>query len=1121
MRQLVRLSTVLFAVAFVLVMLAAIPDAVAQNPTPTLTPTVPPQPACQLYHLTVPDAAVRACAGLGCSVEGGVTDADTLCILGMSETPGWMLINLEPENPASSVSYISADVLAVGPVGFTQATAECEPWRITVPEAIVRQCAGFGCGVLGGLPADAQICVLEYGGVYQDWLYVDYSSHSDTLKGWVSVDVAERLPRGTVILSPSMTAVPQTAGQAAGVPASPTPSPTLPVCAPGTGITVLGEGEVPSYAAEFPYLMPYTVRSGDTLLGIAQQFGSTVEVINTASGLQAGATLVVGQQLSVPVQAPQSGYPAQLIVSSVEGAATCVTATPTPIVAAVAPVAASGPFIAQDVALAAFGVNNIELGSPRGAALFRFDVPADWLLDGTNVLYLNAEYFENIPAGVAVDSNLVSTLNVYMDDELISSVTLTRNNIGTQTLIIPLPANLLTIGETAHSLQLILQAQDHCLLNAISRLFIRTDLSYFHFEYHRYFPQLDLGRYPAPFYNGAIGEVAESVVMVLPDEPSDAELQAASGIAAGVGQLTFNSLQLNVVRASELTDTLRRDNNLLLIGKIGAHAEIDALYEAGAMLTTLQNGAVSYAGRPVEATDGIVQLIANPDNEMRAIGVVTGLNDEALLKAAQAISGPPSLLGLGGPLALISETRSVGQIQAGTRLETRVTFRDLGVEQLLLTGIGMQTAEVKFTAPAGAQLAPDAALDLIFNYSAALGDGSTISVLMNDTPIASAFLGASGIASEALEIDAQGRYHLRARIPAESVAAGEQNSVTIMLDVETEEECVFPDPLVTWFNVSPDSELFLPREYTAAETTTPLLSWFPVPFNVLPNLQDVLVSLPDNASSEEIQQALQILSRLGSDTVGGLAFKPLVNVGPLPEGVDLAQYHLIVLGRPSTNPLLNDLNANLPQPFVPGTDEIQQTLDDVSYRLPAGFDIGVLQALRSPWSPDRSVVVITGTGPAGQAEAVRVLALNLYGRSGLKGNVAYATANSISVVDTNQIYYAEDMLTEIPAMQTQSAQQAVVEAANPVFTVTPGPTYTPTPTRTPTPLLTATPIFPTATQPTPLATFTPLPQELMQTTTVAQPPWMNILIIATVIVLLTTIIFALLVGARSRRNNNR
>jgi LysM domain len=73
-------------------------------------------------------------------------------------------------------------------------------------------------------------------------------------------------------------------------PATPTASPTAsPVASPTTAPT-------PTAAAT----RTYKVRSGDTLVSIARKFDTTAKKIRRLNGLEAGATLRVGQVLQIP-----------------------------------------------------------------------------------------------------------------------------------------------------------------------------------------------------------------------------------------------------------------------------------------------------------------------------------------------------------------------------------------------------------------------------------------------------------------------------------------------------------------------------------------------------------------------------------------------------------------------------------------------------------------------------------------------------------------------------------------------------------------------------------------------------------------------------------------------------
>ncbi|HEX8681473.1 MAG TPA: LysM peptidoglycan-binding domain-containing protein [Ardenticatenaceae bacterium] len=82
-------------------------------------------------------------------------------------------------------------------------------------------------------------------------------------------------------------------------PAALTPLASPEAIAPPTS-TVLPSPTVPPTAT--PVVVLHTVQPGDTLLGIAVQYNSTVEAIEQANGLAPGAILQVGQQLQIPQQ---------------------------------------------------------------------------------------------------------------------------------------------------------------------------------------------------------------------------------------------------------------------------------------------------------------------------------------------------------------------------------------------------------------------------------------------------------------------------------------------------------------------------------------------------------------------------------------------------------------------------------------------------------------------------------------------------------------------------------------------------------------------------------------------------------------------------------------------------
>lgn len=80
-------------------------------------------------------------------------------------------------------------------------------------------------------------------------------------------------------------------------PAALTPLPSPEAIAPPTS-TIIPSPTVPPTVT--PVIVFHTVQEGETLFGIALQYGSTVERIRELNGLAEGDVLRVGQSLQIP-----------------------------------------------------------------------------------------------------------------------------------------------------------------------------------------------------------------------------------------------------------------------------------------------------------------------------------------------------------------------------------------------------------------------------------------------------------------------------------------------------------------------------------------------------------------------------------------------------------------------------------------------------------------------------------------------------------------------------------------------------------------------------------------------------------------------------------------------------
>jgi uncharacterized protein YgiM (DUF1202 family) len=776
----------------------------------------------------------------------------------------------------------------------------------------------------------------------------------------------------------------------------------------------------------------------------------------------------------------------------------CATITPTPLVTTQPTQFASQIVLAQDVVLTKMRVRNQELNSPQGAASFSIRIPDDWNPTGTNILYLNLEYFETAnPVQSADIADPATQLSIRLDNQLISTITLTKANIGVQTLQIPLPASILANpNRNIHSLELQLDARDHCRNSMDAKAFVRADQSFMHFEYQEFLPLLDLAKYPRPFYNNRLFiSETETAWIVLPQNPSQGDLRAAASIAAGLGRLTSAELIVRVTTVNQLAEADRQGNHLILIGKVNNNALVRSLYETNKLQTRVSaDGVLSFNSENIANDSGVIQLIPHPENPKRAIMVVTSETDTGLEKAGQALGGSPSIIGLGGSLAIITDARPSIYTPPGTALENTLGFTQLGItEDVVLSGIGTQIFDVTFNVPFGNQITNDGYVEILYNNAQSLTVAqANFAIYMNEVPIGSVTLGLD--APDGQEPETRGGYKvLRVPVPSSSVRVGTANTLSLIMDVQNDFNCEPPSNNATWFTISRDSLLYLPREILDIASYVPLVGLFPSPFNSSPNLSNVWISLPSEPTQADLETAVQVLQRLGADTYGE-GFIPELQFGPLLEGVNAANYNFIVIGRPTTNEFLRQLNPVLPQPFVDGSDQIQQIIDDVSYQLFPGFDVGVLQVVRSPFAADKVILAISGTSPLGQSYASSALLGQRFVSSELLGNVVFASANAVNPVDTRLVVDVETVLDRVPELATESAL-ILTETERPsiLFTVTPGPTFTLTPSRTPGTPIPAT-IFLTATlQPTvntPVPTLAPLAADELLPDATRTPSWL-------------------------------
>lgn len=378
--------------------------------------------------------------------------------------------------------------------------------------------------------------------------------------------------------------------------------------------------------------------------------------------------------------------------------------------------------------------------------------------------------------------------------------------------------------------------------------------------------------------------------------------------------------------------------------------------------------------RAVPETDGIIQLLPSPQRLDKAILLVTGLTDEAVYKAGRALGTQPGLLGMTGQVALIQDVFEGEDLSL--ELPESFTFADLGYEDRVIVGPTSQTVLYRFNLPLNWQLTREAEVRLDFSHSSLLDPtGSSITLHFNSTPVASVAL------DETNSITGE----LRALLPRDKIRVGRPNNLLVGIELHVKDSCL-ATVSQSWINLKASSSVHLPHRLSDGPAWFDL-DFLPSPFSVNADLHDVIFALPEYPSTLEYDAAVQLALYLGA-TSAATHFQPGLLLGD-PAGVDLSASHVIIIGRPSRNLLLQEVNESLPQPFIPGTDTIRPQVNKVVLRLPDHLDLGYLQLIASRWSQTHALLAVTGTSDLGLAWAARAVT-EPEKNERLKGNLVLA-----------------------------------------------------------------------------------------------------------------------------------
>lgn len=633
---------------------------------------------------------------------------------------------------------------------------------------------------------------------------------------------------------------------------------------------------------------------------------------------------------------------------------------------------------ASQLEFGALGLAQIKpLQGPLDSVQLDFGLPAEWkLLPGAS-LELNLTSF--------LSSVMPSQGDVTLSEVIAGSLSVSLNNVPLQTIIlkgndsqmvsIPIPDVALTPNPLTgqHELVIVWDGGVACNFNMVTSVMIDPTSKLI--LPHQEVPlTLDLASFPRPIYVENLPSPARAS-LVLPDEPSQSELQAALAVAAGLGRMTQSKLGLDLITLSRLDEASRNANHLIFVGKIAAFDALSTPLHALVPVT-----------QPGSAQDGVIQIAASPWNPGRVILSVSGASDQAILKAGQALSSGALVTAARPDLVVV---RQVSAPAPAAEFIEDQTFALLGQPEHTFTNFGSNSMLVNFVIPAGITISPEAYMDLVFNHSSLIDYlRSAIVVRLNGIPIGSARLSDTTSVINAL----------RLIIPTSAIRNG-TNQLEIQADLFPRSICSDPRLGSLWITVFSNSLLHLPVvEQLMSIGQAQYIGDFPRPFTGNNELSDTTFVLAKNdMTAWEVAGSLAVY--LGAHSSGAVSAPAVLWAEALVQNMP-ADSNLIVIGQPSQMPFLADLVNILPAALDAQGELTPAVKAGITFQVSPQADLGYLelgQLAAGETGQGKVLLAILGSSEQGVRLAASALTDEVLLRKLATGNFALLQGRNVMV----------------------------------------------------------------------------------------------------------------------------
>lgn len=622
---------------------------------------------------------------------------------------------------------------------------------------------------------------------------------------------------------------------------------------------------------------------------------------------------------------------------------------------------------------------------------YGFQWPSTWNPQGSSTLTLLFSH-----AKALSDK---SSIAVEVNGTRISSIELTSTNSDAGELKVEIPGGLIVDGYNRLRLVLYLGYEGFDCMNLDDDLlwFTVHSSSSFIFQYQVKDADPVLNEFPLPFVSNS-GILNNSVTFILPIEPTSAEVNAAALLSAKLGQFaSWRTVDINFASEADVqVDSSNIKGNIILVGRADHLSLLNGLQAPW----ILEDGKLKEKnGNTYPDNTGVLWSGQFYADAKKAILVVTGDTDAAVVEAAKALTRDSILEQLPDNLALVNQVPE--SVSTQETFTSTFTLEKYEYSDVTAWGTSEQSTSYSLPFATSWKVIDDVSMRLHFAHANLNNlEESYVTVEVNGTPAGTVSLTSENANDAWVDLV----------LPARLFDFGD-NSITILSNInlpdaylDSRYDCLDDNTTAAWLVVYADTEFTVPL---GPSTDVLSINEFPYAFIGSSDLSDFAMILPDQSNTTINELVIRLSEFLGHYLNGegiGLHVYTPAELTALSE----KPTHLMLLGTPTQNSEVAKLNDRLPQPFEAGTNNPVAQADIVQTNT-NNADIGYLEALID--TAGNPVLIATGTTDQGITWAVDALMdtsniKNLYGDLALTR--AEGSISSAMIQDTQKLIPASN-----------------------------------------------------------------------------------------------------------------